>query len=173
MEWDKHLSKFIWAGKKPRVRFKTLKLPKDRGGLALPCLLDYYRAAQPRFLVGWCTPSYRSRWKETEFSVGGRYPMSMLIGDCSLINQISDPSNRWMSCSLGIWKNITKRHQLRNRMGIFIWFAYDSEFISSIQTIPCVEPQRSHNVQLFTKTRPGAEFSGAEKQIWVRESKPF
>lgn len=40
MEWDKLLSRFIWAGKKPRVRFKTLKLPKDRGALALPCLLD-------------------------------------------------------------------------------------------------------------------------------------
>ncbi|XP_062396829.1 LINE-1 retrotransposable element ORF2 protein isoform X1 [Sardina pilchardus] len=132
MEWDKLLARFIWAGKKPRVRFKTLKLSKDRGGLALPCLLDYYKAAQLRFLVGWCTPSYRSRWKEIECTMGGRYPMSMLIGDCSLIDQITDPDNPWISCSLRIWDNITKRHHLRDKMGILKWFAYDSDFIPSI-----------------------------------------
>ena len=52
-DWDKIISRFIWTGKKPRVRFKTLQLSKERGGLAVPCLRDYYRAAQLRPLIGW------------------------------------------------------------------------------------------------------------------------
>ncbi len=32
-EWDKLLSRFIWQGKKPRVKFKTLQLSKERGGV--------------------------------------------------------------------------------------------------------------------------------------------
>ncbi len=31
-EWDKMLSRYIWQGKKPRVRFKTLQLAKEKGG---------------------------------------------------------------------------------------------------------------------------------------------
>lgn len=60
VEWDRTLSRFIWAGKKPRVKFKTLQLPKDKGGLGIPCLQDYYRATQIRNLVGWCKPGYCS-----------------------------------------------------------------------------------------------------------------
>ena len=36
--WDKLVSRFIWAGKKLRVRYKTLELPKEEGGLSLPNL---------------------------------------------------------------------------------------------------------------------------------------
>lgn len=38
---DKSISKFIWQGKKPRVKYKTLQLPKKRGGLAMPNFLFY------------------------------------------------------------------------------------------------------------------------------------
>lgn len=32
--WDKMLSRFIWGGKKARICFSTLQLPKDKGGMA-------------------------------------------------------------------------------------------------------------------------------------------
>lgn len=32
-EWDKILSSYIWKGKRPRIRFKTLQLPKAKGGI--------------------------------------------------------------------------------------------------------------------------------------------
>lgn len=133
IEWDKLLARFVWAGKKPRVRFKTLQLAKDRGGLALPSLCDYYKAAQLRFLVGWCNPSYESRWKDIECSLSKKYPLGMLIGDCSLVNQITDLGNPWITCSLDIWNNVTKKHSIRQNIGILKWFAYDLSFAPSVQ----------------------------------------
>lgn len=31
-EWDKIISRFLWQGAKPRIRYKTLQLSKERGG---------------------------------------------------------------------------------------------------------------------------------------------
>lgn len=31
--WDKLISWFIWNGRKPRIRYLTLQLPKDKGGV--------------------------------------------------------------------------------------------------------------------------------------------
>ena len=51
IEWDKMISRFLWQSKKPRIRYRTLQLHKDCGGLGLPCLRDYNYAAQLRPLV--------------------------------------------------------------------------------------------------------------------------
>ena len=45
-EWDKLIFRYTWQGQRPRIRFKTLQLPKNRGGLALPCMKSYYQAYQ-------------------------------------------------------------------------------------------------------------------------------
>ena len=50
--FDKIQSLFIrlpWAGKQPRVKWRVLTLPNDRGGLSAPDLEAYYRAAQGMF----------------------------------------------------------------------------------------------------------------------------
>ena len=50
-EWNKKISRFIWGRKRPWIKYATLQIPKDKGGLALPNLLEYYYAAQTRVLV--------------------------------------------------------------------------------------------------------------------------
>ena len=62
MEWDKLISRFIWMGKKARIKFKVMQLPKEKGGMALPNLKDYYNAAQLRPLVCLCDSHFRARW---------------------------------------------------------------------------------------------------------------
>ena len=62
-EWNRMISTFIWEKQKLRIRYQTLQLPKDKGGRTLPCLEDYYRAAQLRFQVGWCDLECEAKWK--------------------------------------------------------------------------------------------------------------
>ena len=60
-EWNSWILRFVWNSRRPRVQFKTLLLKKERGGRALPCLQDYYYAAQLKHLVYWCAPNYESK----------------------------------------------------------------------------------------------------------------
>ena len=87
------------AGKKPRIRYKILQLSKEKGGLDLPILKDYYKAAQLRPLIGWCTPSYKARWKNIEQTMGRRLPVTALIGDPSLNKYLTDQDNPWITNS--------------------------------------------------------------------------
>uniref|UniRef100_A0A3P9MGF8 Reverse transcriptase domain-containing protein n=1 Tax=Oryzias latipes TaxID=8090 RepID=A0A3P9MGF8_ORYLA len=64
VEWDKMLSRYIWRGKKPRIKYKTLQLKTDQGGRNLPCLQDYFCAAQLRPLICMCSPVYTAGWKD-------------------------------------------------------------------------------------------------------------
>lgn len=98
-EWDKIISRFIWAGKKQRVKYKIVQLSKERGGLALPCLIVYYRAAQLKPLIGRCKPNYRSRWKEIESSMGKGLPVNTLIGDPSLTSHWTDSDDPYIILS--------------------------------------------------------------------------
>lgn len=39
-EWDKQISRFIWQGKRPRIRYNTMQIKKEEGdGPALPEIL--------------------------------------------------------------------------------------------------------------------------------------
>ena len=66
MEWDKWFSRFIWGGKRPRIRLATLQLPKERGGMAVPSFKDYYYAAKVRAVACWCNGNYVAKWKDIE-----------------------------------------------------------------------------------------------------------
>uniref|UniRef100_A0A8C5LT99 Reverse transcriptase domain-containing protein n=1 Tax=Leptobrachium leishanense TaxID=445787 RepID=A0A8C5LT99_9ANUR len=58
--------KFMWAGRKPRLRLAVLCRPKEAGGMALPDLLTYYRAAQLNRLVDWSSATGRRGWLDLE-----------------------------------------------------------------------------------------------------------
>lgn len=49
--WDKMISQLIWSGKKPRIKYATLQLTKNEGGMSLPNLKDYFQAAQLELLI--------------------------------------------------------------------------------------------------------------------------
>lgn len=68
-ELDKITSRFIWQGKKLRIKFKTLQLQTEEGGLALPNFRDYFYAAQTKYLMNICNPTCQARWKDIELSI--------------------------------------------------------------------------------------------------------
>ena len=65
--WDRMLLKFIWVNKKPRVKMKTLKQTKRLGGLALPDLQNYYKAAHIQTVQTWLTEE-KTKWKLIELA---------------------------------------------------------------------------------------------------------
>lgn len=123
-ERNKIFSRFIWAGKKPTVKCKTLQLPKDKGELGLLCLHDYYMATQIKPVVGWCKPGYRSRWKEIEYSLGGNLPVRALIGDPSMSSCLRDPGNPWIISLMKTWNGLLKKYQLKQGAGPPRWVTY-------------------------------------------------
>lgn len=84
-ERDKHLSRFIWNNKRPRVRYSTLQLPGKMGGMTLPCLKDYHLLAQLRPLVCWCNSAYEAKWKDIEPSLMD-IPVQSVLGCPGRIN---------------------------------------------------------------------------------------
>ena len=128
-EWDKMLSKFIWQNKRPRVRYKTLQLNRDLGGLGVPCLYDYYCAAQLRPLVYWFDTSYTARWKDIEQTLIPGIPLAAVIGDENLIKKIQGKNNPWVNISLKIWLEIIKKFVLGKGVKMLKWCAYDTNFI--------------------------------------------
>uniref|UniRef100_A0A670JU36 Reverse transcriptase domain-containing protein n=1 Tax=Podarcis muralis TaxID=64176 RepID=A0A670JU36_PODMU len=53
--WQKMLTKFIWQGKRARIKFKYLTDARERGGFAVPNLKLYYEAACLSWLKEWAT----------------------------------------------------------------------------------------------------------------------
>ena len=80
LTWDKLISRFIWDGMKPRIRYTTLQLAKHKGGMALPNLKDEFYAAHFRPFFLWCNDNYFARWKEIETYVEG-YQIQTVLGE--------------------------------------------------------------------------------------------
>lgn len=75
---DKLISKFIWHRKRPRIRLKILLLPKEKGGLGLPNLQYYYRAAQLNAVVAWIKNDQETGWAQIEQSTTRGISLSIL-----------------------------------------------------------------------------------------------
>lgn len=63
---DRLFSRFIWQGKKTRVKFKMLQLSKSQGGWRLPHLRKHWWACQLRALIVWITDKTDTKWLEIE-----------------------------------------------------------------------------------------------------------
>ena len=126
-EWDKLISRYIWNGKKPRIKYRTLQLKKEYGGMGLPCLLEYYYAAQLRPLICWCNPGYSARWKDLEMAMS-RIPLQGIISDGALTKHLLDKANPFIGLSLKIWKQTQKLCNIQKTAKLLKWCAFDSDF---------------------------------------------
>lgn len=125
-EWEKIISRFIWLGKKPRVRFKTLQLSKENGGMAVPNLKDYFYSAQIKPLINLCNPNYQARWKDIEVLML-KLPLQAILGNKDLEKNIK-VENPWLQSSLKSWSNAKDEYKLHDSLKIIRWCAYDPDF---------------------------------------------
>ncbi len=130
--WDEHFSRFIWSNKRRRVRYSTLPLPGERGGMALPCLQGYYLSAQLRPLVCRCNPAYEAEWKDTELSLMD-IPMQSVLGCLDRLTEACQSQNPCVSLSLKMWSEAVWRFQLHREMGLLSWPAFHPRFLLPLQ----------------------------------------
>ena len=128
LEWDRLIARYLWQGKKARIKFKTLQLRKEKGGMGLPCLQEYYYAAQLRPLVCLCSPSYTAAWKEIEGTMVKGIPITALLNDNKLQEEQEIPEDSITGSFLKSWQEITKICRFKNTSKIMRWCAYDSDF---------------------------------------------
>lgn len=124
IEWDKRISRFIWDGKRARVRYSTLQLPKAKDGMALPNLKMYFYAAQLRYLSCWCDPGYYARWKKVETCIPGHHPVS--FGRGRLPNHIKILFNPVTIFTIETWFSVAR--QLKKEKKLLKWIALDKNF---------------------------------------------
>ena len=127
-EWDKCISRFIWQGKKPIIKFSTLQLSKDKGGMALPCLRNYYYAAQITPLLYWCNAEYKAKWKDLESSLATEFPLQAVLGDKGLAARLARMDNPWVNLTLKIWQKVVRSCELTKMLRLFRWCAFDTDF---------------------------------------------
>ena len=127
-EWDKLLSRYIWQGKNWEEVSKLFNYQiiraNNKGGLALPCLKDYYISAQLRILVCWCVSDYKAKWKEIEENISGTMPIQARIGHKRLIKCLVETGNKWVKT----WLNVITRNDMLEELKILKWCCYDLDF---------------------------------------------
>lgn len=126
-EWKRMLSGFIWKGLKPRIRYKTLQLSKEKGGLSLPNIENYYKSAQLRYLIYLCDPYYNAKWKNLELSQLD-IPLQSLLGDRNLYLMHRQNLSDWTKTPLNIWFAECHKNKLENHIKILRWVAHDKDF---------------------------------------------
>lgn len=125
---DKLISKFIWQGRRPRVRLKTLQLLKSQGGLKLPNFRHYFWAAQLRPIIIWIQDFSDSRWLNIEKSLCA-VPLLALpfietpAGDTQM--------SEWTRVTLNIWRKIKVSFGLPKKISALSDIGFMKEFVPS------------------------------------------
>ena len=119
-------SVFIWKGLKPRVRYNTLQLPKDKGGLSLPNIEHYYKSALLRYLIYWCNPSYSAKWKNLDLSQSD-ITLQTLLGDRNLYSSVKENLNCWTKAPLNIWFGECRKLKLENHIKMLRFVAHNKD----------------------------------------------
>ncbi len=120
---------FYWQGRKPRIKYATLQLAKESGGMSHSCLRNYYYAAQIAPVLYRCNDTYTAKWKELESSLSNQFPIQAVIADRGLMCSLEKMGNPWLAHTLQVWQKVINICEIHRMLRMFSWFAYDSDFI--------------------------------------------
>lgn len=98
-----------------------------KGGRLLPCLKDYYKAAQLRPLACCCDPGYIAKWKDLEITQLD-IPLQAISGSKSLYEQHFVSLNQWSKVPLRIWFEECKSPSIERQSRLLRWVAFDPDF---------------------------------------------
>lgn len=127
-KWDKVISRFIWNGHRPRIKFETLQLEKHTGGMGLTNLKEYFYAAQIRPVACWRDKAYRAKWKDLEQFTQGQEIQSF-IGDGGETKELLQKVDSLTQFTLKMWLHIVRKYILESELRLLQWVAYDKRCI--------------------------------------------
>lgn len=132
---NKHLSKFIWNNKMPRINFNKLTKPKEKGGIALPNLQFYYWSAQVKHMVSWYNERTDSMWVNIEATVCAPLPIKFLpfIKNFRKIKNIS--TNPIILNTLLVWRDVRTYLKIPANLSLLSPIAYNPDFPISLHNI--------------------------------------
>lgn len=79
-----------------------MQLPKEHGGLSLPDLQSYFKAAQLQYLIYWCDLSYEEKLKYLD-KTQSKLPLNAILGDIFFYLEQKNYYNEWTKTPLKIW----------------------------------------------------------------------
>uniref|UniRef100_A0A3B5LGH6 Uncharacterized protein n=1 Tax=Xiphophorus couchianus TaxID=32473 RepID=A0A3B5LGH6_9TELE len=120
---DKMITGFIWQKKRPRIRLKTLQLPKPKGGLKLPNFKYYYWAAQLKPLLVWLQNSADTRWLEIEES-----RCSIPLQTLPFLDTPAKEMTIWTKNTLKVWNKIQSAFKLSKQISLLSNIGYMKTF---------------------------------------------
>lgn len=63
----------------------------------LPCLRNYYYAAQVAPLLYWCDETYTAHCKGLKFNLSSQFPTQAAIADTGLMGHLETLENTWLT----------------------------------------------------------------------------
>ena len=82
--------------------------------MSLPCLVDYYEAAQLQYLVYWCINIYEAKWKEVEINQLD-IPLQSLLGGTKTKTIYYQKLSTFTMVPLNIWFKDCKNLKLKKK----------------------------------------------------------
>ena len=107
LDIERAFSRFIWHNKKPRIRIKTLQLPVERGGLALPNLRFYNWACHTRIIWDWLQSHLKSDMSIDEW-FSSPYSLLSALTTCRKKTSSDMKRNPVIYNTIRVWRDITK-----------------------------------------------------------------
>ena len=119
---EQKISCFIWGGKRPRIKFTTLQIPQNKGGLALPNLLELCSTNLALGVLVWSYVYCKVEryWVKNRGVSCAKYDSSMF----KKCKEMLDPITK---LTLEIWFTVIRKYNLEKEIK-FLTFNYDSKF---------------------------------------------
>ena len=128
----KIISKFVWNIRKARIRYRTLLCPKEKGGLNLPNLKNYYLAAQLRAIIMWITKDADALWVGMEQNSCKNIPIESLPFLSEVILKRLKVGNVWIRGKMKVWSMVCKKLKLSNSICRATRISTNSDFLPSM-----------------------------------------